>query len=185
MILELMVDAPKDEHLVRSALAGDQAAFGRLFERYSPPMFRMIRAQVGDASLAEDLVQDTFLNAFVALPKFQFGARFFTWLYRIMVNTVGQHHRKIVRRRELDARVHQVSAPAKGADALVEIREDSEKLWRALAELPEEYRTVLLLREWGELTYAEIAEILECPVGTVDSRIARARKMLLERLAPK
>jgi len=185
MILELIVDASNDEDLVRLALAGDNDAFGRLFERYGPRLFRMIRAQVGDSSLAEDLLQDTFLSAFVALPQFQFGSRFFTWLYRIMVNTVGQHQRKIIRRRELDVKVVKTAESAKAADALLERREDEEKLWRALADLPEEYRSALLLREWGELTYAEIAQILECPVGTVDSRIARARQLLVERLSPK
>jgi len=179
-----VADSPNDEDLVRSALAGDAGAFDRLVERYAPRMFRMIRAQVGDASLAEDLLQETFLNAFVALPRFRFGARFFTWFYRIMVNTVGQYQRKSARRRELDAEAHRTADPGNSSDVLLEKREAREKVWRALADLPEEYRTALLLREWAELKYAEIAQILGCPVGTVDSRIARARQMLMERLAP-
>lgn len=179
-----MADSPNDEDLVRSALAGDTGAFDRLVERYAPRMFRIIRAQVGEASIAEDLVQETFLNAFVALPKFRFGARFFTWLYRIMVNTVGQYQRKGARRRELDARTRKEMEAEEAADVPMEKREARDEVWRALAELPEDYRTAMLLREWAELTYAEIAELLGCPVGTVDSRIARARQMLAERLAP-
>lgn len=173
-----------DEDLVRSTLAGDTGAFDRLVECYAPRMFRIVRAQVGEASDAEDLVQETFLNAFVALPRFRFGARFSTWLYRIMVNTVRQHQRKFARRRELDAKAHKTAEPWEAADAPLERREAREKVRRAVADLPEEYRTAVLLREWAELTYAEIAEILGCPLGTVDSRIARARQMLAERLAP-
>jgi len=183
ILLELVADSPKDEDLVRSALAGDHGAFDQLVERYAPRMFRMIRAQVGETSLAEDLVQETFLDAFVDLPRFRFGSGFFTWLYRIMINTVAQHRRKTARRLELDARVQRTDLAGDSAEATLERREIRERFWRALADLPEEYRAALFLREWAELSYAEIAQTLGCPVGTVDSRIARARQMLVERLA--
>jgi RNA polymerase sigma-70 factor (ECF subfamily) len=174
----------EDEDLVRSALAGDVGAFDRLVERYAPRIFRMIRAQVSDALVAEDLVQETFLRVVVALPKFRLGARFFTWLYRIMDNTVKQHQRKSARRRELDSKAHWEAAQAMAGDASLERKEARERVWRALADLPEEFRAPVLLREWDELTYAEIAQVLGCPIGTVGSRIARGRRMLAERLAP-
>lgn len=177
-------DSLKDEVLVRSALAGDRGAFDRLVERYGPRMFRMIRAEVRDASEAEDLVQEIFLRAMVALPQFRFDARFFTWLYRIMFNTVRQHQRNGARRRELDAKVHRNPEPGMAADILLEKDEARERVRHALAGLPQEYRTALLLREWENQTYAQIAEVLGCPPGTVASRIARARQMLAERLGP-
>lgn len=175
---------PDDEDLVRSALSGDAQALDRLVERYAPRAFRMVRARVSDAVVVEDLVQETFLRAILALPTFRFGARFFTWFYRIMLNTVTEHQRTSARRRELDVgvRPQQVTAPA--ADDSSERREEREGVWRALAELPEEFRAALLLREWDGLPYAEIARALGCSIGTVSSRIARARQMLHDRLAP-
>jgi len=181
MVLELVADSPTDEELVRSALAGHAGAFDRLVERHAARVFRIVRAQV-EESVAEDLVQDTFLRAFVALPKFEFGARFSTWLFRIMLNETGQYLRKKARRHELDARARQRAVPSEVSRDAAEARE---LVWRALGDLPEEYRTALLLREWGQLSYAEIAQVLGCPVGTVDSRIARARRMLAERLGPR
>lgn len=176
--------AESDEALARSTRAGDKGAFDRLVERYGPRVYRMIRAQVRDPSMAEDLVQETFLNAFVALPRFGFHSSFYTWLYRIMTNTVGQHQRKSARRRELDARLDRRVEPEKAPDVLLEKREAREGVWRALAALPEEYRAPVILREWEGKSYAEIAEILGCPLGTVASRIARARGLLAERLGP-
>lgn len=183
--LELSPPEETDEALVRCARAGDRAAFDRLVERYASRVFRMIRAQVGDPSLAEDLAQETLLNAFVALPRFGFRSSFYTWLYRIMTNTVGQHQRKNARRRDLDAMVdNRKVEPVQAPDALLESREAREQVWRALAALPEEYREPVVLREWEGKTYAEIAEVLGCPLGTVASRIARARGLLAERLRP-
>jgi RNA polymerase sigma-70 factor (ECF subfamily) len=182
--LGLADSSQDDEALVRLALAGDAGAFDRLVERYAARTFRMIRAEVRDASEAEDLVQETFLRAFVALPKFRFDAQFYTWLYRIMLNTIKQHQRKTARRYELNAKAHRKMEHGMAADAVLEVEEARAEVQRALADLPEKYRTAVLLREWAELTYAEIAQILECPIGTVDSRIARARHMLAERLAP-
>lgn len=172
-----MADSPNDEDWVRSARAGDRGAFDRLVERHAPRLYRIARAQVGDATLAEDLVQETFLKAYVALRTFRFDARFFSWLYRILANAVAEHRRNTARRRELDARV---LTTGETSDPIA--KEDREELRRAMAELPEEFRTALILREWGDLTYAEIAELLGCPIGTVDSRIARARQMLVEKL---
>src|SRR5262245_56840542 len=106
-----LADSPDDEALARRAQAGDNDAFDRLVEQYAPRVFRMIQAQVGDASVAEDLVQETFLTAFVALPRLGFRSGFSTWLYRIMVNKVKHHQRKSARRRELDANVRKKTEP--------------------------------------------------------------------------
>jgi RNA polymerase sigma-70 factor (ECF subfamily) len=178
-----MADSPTDEDLVRSALAGDAGAYDRLVERYAPRVLRIIRAQVGDATVAEDLAQETFLSAFAALPGFRFDARFFTWLYRIMLNTVGQHQRKTARRRVLDAKAPRMAETGEAADAPLRRNETRDEVRRALADLSEDHRAALLLRECDELTYAQIAQILGCPAGTVASRIARARQMLAERMA--
>jgi len=175
-------DDEDEDDLVRAAIAGDAGAFDRLVGRYTPRLFRMIRAQVRDAVLTEDLVQDTLLRAFVALPAFRRGARFFTWLHRIMTNTVGEHRRRTVRRRALDGLIRPGDEPTEAADAALERGESHERVWSALAELPEEFRSALLLREWEQMSYAQIAQVLDCSVGTVSSRLARARQILAERL---
>jgi RNA polymerase sigma-70 factor, ECF subfamily len=177
-------DPVSDEDLVRTAMAGDPDSFDRLVRRYAGRLFRIVHANVGDRSLAEDLVQDALVSAFVALPQYRFRSRFFTWLYRITLNTVRLHNRNAANRRDIDERRRRV-APATGpTPASAELDEQAERIWNAVAELPEEFRTALLMRELGELSYAEIADALGCPIGTVDSRIARARQLLMRRLAP-
>ncbi|MCR4317336.1 MAG: sigma-70 family RNA polymerase sigma factor [Planctomycetes bacterium] len=176
-------DSRSDEELVRSALAGEDEAFGLLVTKYSPGIFRMICLRVPDSDACEDLVQETFIRAWKALPGFRFGAKFFTWLYRIGMNATKEHQRKHARRRELDAELRLIEVrESPGADEALGKEEEREQIRRALESLPEEYRCALLLREWEEMSYAEISKVLGVPAGTVASRIARAREMLAERM---
>lgn len=175
-----------DAQLIAATLNGDSQSFGELVRKYQDRVFHVIRHVVGDRQESEDLVQDTFVQAFVKLDSFRGGSAFYTWLYRIAFNLAASRQRR--RRTPVsveDQREQTGADPVDRAEAPEErvLREERVgQVQAALATLPEEFRTILVLREMEGCDYDSIAEILDLLPGTVRSRLHRARAELRERL---
>jgi RNA polymerase sigma-70 factor (ECF subfamily) len=177
----------EDESLVRETLAGSQASFQLLVERYQERIFSLARHYTRNAVDVEDLVQDTFLKAFSRLDTFQGQSSFFTWLYRIAVNTIldgikrrGRSPVNVVEDPEAVAAPGstRVSGPSAGME-----REEIARITHAvLGEMPEIFRAVLVMREFEDMSYQEIADVLEISIGTVESRLFRARARFKDKL---
>lgn len=181
---DLMGEADKqvsDEALAEKARAGDLRAFGDLVRRHQNGVFRFVSRMIGSRDEAMDLTQDSFLKAWQALPGWRPEARFRTWLFRIARNASVD----VLRRRGLAEFVPIDLAPEVAGgeptpEARLETVQSLGQLEAALRRLPTDQREILLLREIEELSYAEIASVLDLAEGTVKSRIARARAALLE-----
>ena len=174
--------------LVRQAQAGDQTAYAGLFERYQRSIFNVMYQLVRDREDAADLTQETFVRAFRHLSRLQAPEAFGTWLRRIAVN-IGRDHLK--RRRlptepltTLTGGERAVESPDESLDRVAIRRELVATIRTAIARLPEDHRLVVILHHLDGLPVAEIAEVLDIPVGTVKSRLARARAALRDLLAP-
>ena len=175
-----------DAQLIDDTLAGNSAAFGELICRHQDRLFNTIVHVVGCHDEARDVVQDAFVQAFVKLESFQRSSAFYTWLYRIAFNTAISRQR----RRKPMASVEQAREATGGEpvgrggapEERIEQQERVGQVQRALATVCEEHRTVLVLREMEGRSYDEIAEILDLPIGTVRSRLHRARAELREEL---
>ena len=180
--------AVADAQLIGRTLAGEPAAFGELVLRYQDRLYNSLVRLLGSAEDARDAVQDAFVQAFVKLDTFRGSSAFYTWLYRIAFNTAMSHARRQRPTRSLDEeRTDRGREPVDGQptpDAQLDTSERAVQVQRALAELSAEHREVIVLREMDGCKYEEIAEILELPVGTVRSRLFRARLELRDRLAP-
>lgn len=182
-----------DQELVRRVQAGDQTAFNLLVLKYQHRVLKLVGRFVNDAAEAEDVAQEAFLKAYRALASFRGDSAFYTWLYRIAINTaknalVSQRRRPVDFDLDLqDPDQYERHAKLKEADTpegvllTDEIRAVVEE---AMAELPEDLRTAIVLRELEGLSYEEIAEAMDCPVGTVRSRIFRAREAIDKKLKP-
>ncbi len=179
----------EDLEVIRAVLAGDEDAFRRLVDRYGAPIFNLAYRMTGNAADAEELAQDAFLQAYGRLADFRVGSRFHPWLYTIALNLCRNH----LRRRALVSWVpfqssrregQEIDPAERGAgpeEALLE-RESEERLQKAVDALPVKYREVFLLRQSEGLSYEEIASVTGLPLGTVEVRLFRARKRLLEAL---
>jgi RNA polymerase sigma-70 factor, ECF subfamily len=177
-----------DQQLIANCLAGDSAAFGELVRRYQDRLYNTVYRLVDNAEDALDVVQEAFLNAYQSLESFKGDALFFTWLYRIAVNTAISLKRK----RRVLARItnrdgEAIVEPADPSEMnrpghALEQAEEEQKLHRALARLSAEHRTVLVMKELEGQKYEEMAEALEVPIGTIRSRLHRARLELRELL---
>jgi RNA polymerase sigma-70 factor (ECF subfamily) len=185
-------DAPLDAsvtdgQLIGQTLAGEPAAFGQLVLKYQDRLYNSLFRVLGSAEDARDAVQDAFVQAFVKLESFRGSAAFYTWLYRIAFNLAMSHARRKRPTRSLDfGRTECGIEPVDGqpsAEANLACQERATLVHAALAELSDDYRQVIVLRELDGCRYDEIAEILELPVGTVRSRLFRARVELRDRLA--
>lgn len=175
-----------DVRCVEAALAGDKDAFGDLVERYQQRLFNTIFRVVGVHDDALDLVQDAFIQAYAKLGAFRGDSQFYTWLYRIAMNLALSHCRRRrpaasvddCKERRGEEPVDEGAGPESQAAAL----EDVAQIQEALARLGTEHRQILVLREIEGCSYESIAEILSLPVGTVRSRLFRARTQLKEQL---
>lgn len=188
-------DRPSDPDvaLVRRARQGDETAFAELVEKHQGRVYQHASRLMGNAQDAEEVLQDTFLQVFRNLHRFEERSRFSTWVYRIATNEALMRLRRVGRRREvsledlpgtaLEQAGESVQALARSPADRVMDREVREVLQRALSELPEEYRVVFVLRDVDELTNAEAAEILGLTVAAVKSRLHRARLFLRDRVA--
>lgn len=178
----------QDQAWIERSLKGDREAFGCLVTLYQQRLYRTMLAISGSVEDAEDVVQDAFVQAFRKLDTFQGGSRFYTWLHRIAVNLwISRQRRRINRDRpaSLDADGSLEIADTVDQPELQASRaEQLGRLHAALAELPDEQRTILILRELEGCCYESISATLGLPIGTVRSRLHRARlrlKQLLER----
>ncbi len=176
----------EDAQLVEATLGGDRQAFGHLVLRYQDRLFNTLFRVLGSRDDAQDVVQEALVQAFVKLDSFRGDAKFYTWLYRIAMNLALSHRRRRRPTDSLDAAKDNLGAepvsqqPAAAQDLIQ--RERAEQLQQALLTLKEQHRQILVLRELEECSYETIAEILELPVGTVRSRLFRARIQLKEQL---
>jgi RNA polymerase sigma-70 factor (ECF subfamily) len=170
-------------------LAGDTAAFGRLVQTYQDRLYNSLLRVLGSADDAADIAQDAFVQAYVKLDSFRGGSAFYTWLYRIAFNLAMSQRRRQHYAASLDQMKSLIgSEPMDGqptADAGVLAQERADLVHAALTELSMEHRQILVLREIDGCRYDEIAEILDLPVGTVRSRLFRARLEMRDLLAPR
>jgi RNA polymerase sigma-70 factor (ECF subfamily) len=178
-----------DASLIAATLAGDSAAFGRLVGQYQDRLFNSLLRVLGSAEDAADITQDAFVQAYTKLDTFRGSSAFYTWLYRIAFNLAMSHARRGHKATSLDGiKAIAGEEPMDGAPAVetgLIHQERIELVHAALAQLGLDYRQILVLREMDGYSYEEIAEILELPVGTVRSRLFRARMHMRDLLAPR
>lgn len=178
-------DPPDDHALVAQVRAGDGDAFGVLVERHADRLYQMLlQLACGDAEMAGELVQEAFVRAYERLDKFRGDSAFGTWLYRLArnraIDVLARKRPKALSGDSLEqAADHQAPASPEPTQHMVQ-NETTAAVQRALAELTEEQRELILLRDFQDLDYAAIGERLDIPVGTVKSRISRARGRLRE-----
>lgn len=190
-------DADSDTALVQRTLAGDQRAFELLVIKYQRRIQRLIGRMVRDVDLVEDIAQETFIRAYKALGQFRGDAQFYTWLYRIAVNTAKKALLDLKRDPVLtesalrgvsddDETSRPESEPisSETPEASLQAKEIGQAVNAAVEDLPEELRQAVVLREIEGLSYEEIAEVMNCPIGTVRSRIFRAREAISARVKP-
>jgi RNA polymerase sigma-70 factor (ECF subfamily) len=174
-----------DAQLISQALAGQTAAFGQLVQKYQDRLYNTVVHVVGNAEDAKDAVQEAFVQAFLKLESFQGASAFYTWLYRIGFNVAATHCRRRGAMRSAERIAVTDGHPQNAADdpgERLEREERCRQVRQAISQLPEEHRVVLVLREMDGCCYETIAEILDLPVGTVRSRLHRARMQLREQL---
>jgi len=182
----IVADPGSDFRLASEAQAGSHGAFEAIVAKYSDRIYTAVFRIVGNAAEAEEIVQECFLRAWRSLNGFQREAGIYTWLYRIAVNAAFDQAKKSRRRRALplegghDELAEQLPestpAPSQGlerAELLRTVRD-------GIGALPEHYRAILVLREYEDMSYEELAELLQIPLGTVESRLFRARAKLRE-----
>ncbi len=189
-----MSDREIDLQLVERVREGDKRAFGLLVEKYRRRVIRLLSRMVRNPEDLEDIAQETFIKAYRALPQFRGDAAFYTWLYRIAVNTAKNHlvARGKAMRTVSDHAVYDDDEPDERLVAQDNNTPESELLSKQVAiavneavdALPEELRQAITLREMEGLSYEEIAETMDCPIGTVRSRIFRAREAISSKLRP-
>lgn len=185
-----------DTLLVERTIAGDQKAFELLVIKYQRRIQRLIGRMVRDVDLVEDIAQDTFIRAYRALSQFRGEAQFYTWLYRIAVNTAKKALMDLKRNPTVSensfksadddetSSVENELTTSETPEAVLASKEIAEMVNSAMDMLPEELRQAITLREIEGLSYEEISEIMSCPIGTVRSRIFRARETISQKIRP-
>lgn len=189
-----MGEREADQLLVERVQAGDKQAFGLLVAKYQRRLLRLVSRLVRDQAEAEDVAQEAFIKAYRALANFRGDSAFYTWLYRIGINTAKNwliaHGRRVPTSTDVDSEdaenysendlLHDTDTP----ERLLMSKQVGEVVNQAMAGLPEELRTAITLREIDGLSYEEISAVMECPIGTVRSRIFRAREAIALKLRP-
>jgi RNA polymerase sigma-70 factor (ECF subfamily) len=183
-----------DQKLVEKAQRGDKRAFGILVEKYHKKLTRLLSRMVRDQSEIEDIVQDSFVKAYRAINNFRGDSAFYTWLYRIGINTAKNHLVSLGRRPKAmnEVEIEDVENFEDGDELRsIETPENTMMTKEIVATvndtiegLPDELKEAISLREMDGLSYEEIAELMQCPIGTVRSRIFRAREAIAEKLKP-
>ena len=188
-----MSDRDIDQEFVERAQRGDKRAFELLVSKYQRKLSRLLARLIRDPSELDDVTQEAFIKAYRALPSFRGDSAFYTWLYRIGINTAKNH---LVASGRRAPSVADIGSEEESGDEGVLLRdintpesvlmskEIANTVNDAMAALPEDLRTAIQLREIEGLSYEEIANVMNCPIGTVRSRIFRAREAIAERLRP-
>ncbi|MEM9056500.1 MAG: RNA polymerase sigma factor RpoE [Pseudomonadota bacterium] len=188
-----MSEKRQDQKLVERVQGGDKAAFDVLVLKYQHKIVKLVMRYVRDPAESLDVAQEAFLKAYRALPSFRGDSAFYTWMYRIAINT-AKNHLVAQRRRPLDydldlqdpeqydmqARLKETDTP----EGMLLTSEIQSTVDSAIEHLPDDLRTAIILREMEGMSYEEIARTMECPVGTVRSRIFRAREAIDKKLRP-
>ena len=188
-----MSERRADQELVSRAQNGDRRAFDLLVLKYQQKVASLISRYMRDPSEIMDVSQEAFLKAYRALPGFRGESAFYTWLYRIAINTVKNYlvaqgrrppgddvEAEVAEQMGMGTRLREVGTP----ESLLLSDEIARTVQEALNDLPDDLRTAIVLREFDGLSYEEIASTMECPIGTVRSRIFRAREAIDKRLRP-
>jgi RNA polymerase sigma-70 factor (ECF subfamily) len=189
-----MSDRELDRELVERAQRGDKHAFELLVSKYQRKLSRLLSRFVKDQAEVEDVAQEAFIKAYRALPSFRGDSAFYTWLYRIGINTAKNYlvakGRRAPTVTEFDSdeaeefdggdQLRDINTP----ESLLMTKQIANTVNDAMEQLPEELRAAIQLREIDGLSYEEIAAAMDCPIGTVRSRIFRAREAIAERLRP-
>lgn len=189
-----MGDREADQILVERVQNGDKQAFGLLVTKYQRKLVRLLARLIRDPAEVEDVAQEAFIKAYRALPSFRGDSAFYTWLYRIGINTAKNwlvsHGRRVPTTTEVaseDAEGYEngellrdVNTP----ERMLMSKQIGDTVNAAMDALPEELRTAVMLREIEGLSYEEIAQVMDCPIGTVRSRIFRAREAIAQKLKP-
>lgn len=191
------MSADADALLIERVKRGDQKAFELLVIKYQRKIERLIARMVRDTDLIQDIAQETFIRAYRALPQFRGESAFYTWLYRIAVNTakkslvelkrdplVTESALSSVDDEDETSRVENELSDGETPEAVLASKEIAATVNAAIEALSEDLRQAITLREIEGLSYEEIAEVMNCPIGTVRSRIFRAREAIAERLRP-
>jgi RNA polymerase sigma-70 factor (ECF subfamily) len=188
-----MGDKSLDQELVERVQKGEKAAFDMLVRKYEHKLANVISRYIRDPSEVLDVSQEAFIKAYRALPNFRGESAFYTWLYRIAINTAKNHLVAAGRRPpkdDIDAQDAEQFEAGSGLkeyatpERLMLSNELADTIQDAIDELPEELRVAIVLRELEGLSYEEIASAMECPIGTVRSRIFRARDAIEKRIRP-
>lgn len=188
------MDREIDQQLVERAQKGDKRAFELLVMKYQRKLGRLLSRMVRDAAEIDDITQEAFIKAYRALPQFRGESAFYTWLYRIAVNTAKNYlmakgKREVIKSDIVDEdgeimedilMPHDIATP----DAELQTKQIAKAVNETVEALPEELRTAITLREIEGLSYEEIAQMMDCPIGTVRSRIFRAREAIAEKIRP-
>jgi len=183
-----------DQILVERAQQGDKKAFGMLVEKYHRKLGRLLGRMIRDQAEVEDVVQESFIKAYRALHNFRGDSAFYTWLYRIGINTAKNYLVSMGRRPQVmqEVEIDDVENFEDGGEMRTMDTPETALMTKQIAQvvndtvasLPEELRTAITLREIEGLSYEEIATLMQCPIGTVRSRIFRARETISEKLKP-
>ncbi len=192
-----MSDRAIDQELVERVQAGDRKAFDLLVIKYQRKVQRLVSRYIRDSGEVDDVTQETFIKAYRALANFRGESAFYTWIYRIAINCAKNYlaspGRRIVPVSELESDEDDDAESFERASGLQDVatpdaeyasKQIAETVNRAMAALPEDLRTAVTLREIEGLSYEEIAEAMDCPIGTVRSRIFRAREAIAAELRP-
>jgi RNA polymerase sigma-70 factor (ECF subfamily) len=189
-----MSDREIDRQLVERAQRGDKRAFELLVEKYQRKLARLLSRFIRDPAEVEDVTQEAFIKAYRALPAFRGDSAFYTWLYRIGINTAKNYLMAMGRRAPTSTEVE--AEEAEGFEEAEQLRdintpeslllsnEIAETVNSTIEKLPEELRTAIQLREIEGMSYEDIAQVMNCPIGTVRSRIFRAREAIAQQLRP-
>jgi RNA polymerase sigma-70 factor (ECF subfamily) len=190
----LVSDREIDRQLVTRAQQGDKQAFNLLVEKYQRKLARLLSRFIRDPAEVEDVTQEAFIKAYRALPAFRGDSAFYTWLYRIGINTAKNYLMAMGRRAPTSTEVEAEDAEGfeegeqlrdiNTPESLLLSNEIAETVNSTIEELPEELRRAIQMRELEGMSYEDIAQAMDCPIGTVRSRIFRAREAIAERLRP-
>jgi RNA polymerase sigma-70 factor (ECF subfamily) len=189
-----MSDREIDRQLVTRAQGGDKQAFSLLVEKYQRKLARLLSRFIRDPAEVEDVTQEAFIKAYRALPAFRGDSAFYTWLYRIGINTAKNYLMAMGRRAPTSTEIEAEDAEGfeegeqlrdiNTPESLLLSSEIANTVNATIEQLPEELRTAIQMREIEGMSYEDIAKAMDCPIGTVRSRIFRAREAIAEQLRP-